>query len=227
MIKKLIIPSILIFLFCTVRIPAQVTTDSLQGTQQVSPIASLTGSNTSVVNNNLGILQSGINNLVASVASINTTLGLYFSNGVLSTSHGGTGTSVALVPSGAIIMWHGSIASIPSGWVLCDGSNSTPDLRNRFIVGADADDSGVAKSTITGSALQTSNGQLPATSASVKWPTNAVASGGSAASNQTGDPFGTLNRAANATSTSISSVSFGTGSLNVATFYALAYIMKI
>ena len=32
--------------------------------------------------------------------------------------------------------WSGSQASIPSGWVLCNGSNSTPDLRNRFIVGA-------------------------------------------------------------------------------------------
>jgi hypothetical protein len=40
------------------------------------------------------------------------------------------------IPSGAIVMWSGSIASIPSGWYLCDGSNSTPDLRNRFIVGA-------------------------------------------------------------------------------------------
>lgn len=40
------------------------------------------------------------------------------------------------VPSGAIIMWSGSIASIPAGWFLCNGSNGTPDLRNRFIVGA-------------------------------------------------------------------------------------------
>jgi hypothetical protein len=39
-------------------------------------------------------------------------------------------------PSGGIVMWSGSIANIPSGWVLCDGTNSTPDLRNRFIVGA-------------------------------------------------------------------------------------------
>lgn len=40
------------------------------------------------------------------------------------------------VPTGAIMMWSGSIASIPSGWLLCNGSNGTPDLRNRFIVGA-------------------------------------------------------------------------------------------
>ena len=42
----------------------------------------------------------------------------------------------ALVPSGAIIMWSGSIASIPSGWALCNGGSGTPDLRDRFIVGA-------------------------------------------------------------------------------------------
>lgn len=45
----------------------------------------------------------------------------------------GTGGSI---PSGGIIMWSGSIASIPAGWVICDGTNSTPDLRNRFVVGA-------------------------------------------------------------------------------------------
>jgi microcystin-dependent protein len=38
------------------------------------------------------------------------------------------------VPSGAILMWRGSI--IPSGWKICNGSNNTPDLRRRFIVGA-------------------------------------------------------------------------------------------
>lgn len=40
------------------------------------------------------------------------------------------------VVSGSIWMWSGSFASIPSGWVLCDGNNSTPDLRNKFIMGA-------------------------------------------------------------------------------------------
>jgi len=47
---------------------------------------------------------------------------------------------------GMIILWHGSIVSIPAGWHLCDGSVGTPDLRDRFVVGAgttyDVDDTG-------------------------------------------------------------------------------------
>jgi microcystin-dependent protein len=42
-------------------------------------------------------------------------------------------------PAGTIVMWSGSTASIPVGWTLCDGKPGTPDLRERFIVGA-ADD---------------------------------------------------------------------------------------
>lgn len=40
------------------------------------------------------------------------------------------------IPSGIIAMWSGAINNIPSGWLLCNGSNGTPDLRDRFIVGA-------------------------------------------------------------------------------------------
>jgi len=53
-----------------------------------------------------------------------------------------------------IMMWSGTIATIPSGWYLCDGNNSTPDLRNKFIIGANADDGGAAKTNVTGSATQ-------------------------------------------------------------------------
>jgi hypothetical protein len=60
-----------------------------------------------------------------------------------------------IIPSGVIVMWSGTIATIPSGWVLCNGSNGTPDLRNRFIIAANADDSGAAKTNVTGSATQT------------------------------------------------------------------------
>jgi len=58
-------------------------------------------------------------------------------------------------PSGGIIMWSGTIATIPSGWLLCNGTSGTPDLRNRFIIGAFSDDSGTAKTTITGTSTQT------------------------------------------------------------------------
>jgi microcystin-dependent protein len=44
------------------------------------------------------------------------------------------GTSYYMVPRGAIIMWSGTIASIPSGWALCNGANGTPNLSDRFIL---------------------------------------------------------------------------------------------
>ncbi len=40
------------------------------------------------------------------------------------------------IPSGVIAIWSGSVVGIPSGWVLCNGSNGTPDLRGMFVVGA-------------------------------------------------------------------------------------------
>ena len=47
-----------------------------------------------------------------------------------------TPPSATPIPAGGIFLWSGSIGSIPSGYVLCNGSNGTPDLRNRFVVGA-------------------------------------------------------------------------------------------
>ncbi len=43
------------------------------------------------------------------------------------------------VPIGGIIMWSGTDAQIPSGWVLCDGTNNTPDLRDRFILASSSE----------------------------------------------------------------------------------------
>lgn len=43
---------------------------------------------------------------------------------------------VGQMPSGVIILWSGSVASIPQGWALCDGTKNTPNLRDRFVVGA-------------------------------------------------------------------------------------------
>ena len=45
-------------------------------------------------------------------------------------------TEASSVPQGSIIPWYGDKANIPDGFALCDGTKGTPDLRNRFLVGA-------------------------------------------------------------------------------------------
>jgi hypothetical protein len=44
-----------------------------------------------------------------------------------------------ILPYGSIIMWYGRVSEIPTGWSLCNGSNGTPDLRDKFVVGASYD----------------------------------------------------------------------------------------
>ncbi len=61
----------------------------------------------------------------------------------------------ALGLRGVIVMWSGAISEVPPGWGLCDGSQGTPDLRDRFVVGAVKDFQGVASCTLTGAATQT------------------------------------------------------------------------
>ena len=65
------------------------------------------------------------------------------------------------IPIGGIIMWSGTIANIPTpGWALCDGSNSTPDLRNRFIVGAHSG-AGTGITSTTGPGISTNTATNP------------------------------------------------------------------
>ena len=71
---------------------------------------------------------------------------------------GASGTTVGggFVPVGGIIMWSG--ATVPAGWGLCDGTQSTPDLRNRFIVGsgssyANGAQGGATTATLTASMI--------------------------------------------------------------------------
>ena len=66
---------------------------------------------------------------------------------LLSDSFGTNATGT--IPIGGIIMWSGSITSIPAGWNLCDGTSGTPNLRDRFVVGAG---SGYAVAATGGSA---------------------------------------------------------------------------
>ena len=52
-------------------------------------------------------------------------------------SGNGSGLSgIEAFVTGMIILWYGNTGNIPTGFVLCDGNNNTPDLRDRFVVGA-------------------------------------------------------------------------------------------
>ena len=70
--------------------------------------------------------------------------GSYGSSGQVLTSQGSSsswawsnvGDLAGGIPSGIICLWEGSSASIPTGWTLCDGTDGTPNLVSKFVVGA-------------------------------------------------------------------------------------------
>ena len=47
-----------------------------------------------------------------------------------------TSQNESSIPKGTILPWYGKSSDIPDGFALCDGTKGTPDLRNRFLVGA-------------------------------------------------------------------------------------------
>lgn len=121
-------------------------------------------------------------------------------------------SSSSMVPVGGIIMWSGSIASIPANWNLCNGTNGTPDLRSRFVVGAggsyNVGDTGGSNSvTLTVDEIPPHTHQVP----------DGSVNGGDGAQN------GPL------TGGSLSTLSTGGGQPheNRPPYYALAYIMRI
>lgn len=136
------------------------------------------------------------------------------------------------IPSGAILLWSGSIASIPSGWYLCDGSNGTPDLRNRFVVGAGSTyavaatggsaDAIVVSHTHTGSTdtagVHTHNYQ-----GSNYQPNNAAGSIPDWIGSST---MTTQSAGAHSHTLTINSTGSSGTNANLPPYYALAYIMK-
>ena len=56
-------------------------------------------------------------------------------------SYAGDGSALSGIEAfvtGMIILWSGAADAIPSGFVLCDGNNNTPNLSGKFVVGYDA-----------------------------------------------------------------------------------------
>ena len=159
---------------------------------------------------------------------------------LLASTGSATPVWVNAFPSGGIIMWSGTIAAIPSGWYLCNGSNGTPDLRNRFVIGAYSDDSGVAKTTITGSSTQTGGSKDAVLVSHTHTATSTVtdpshnhvvwgdAGGGSGGFDGSGDRNQTTDNSYTGitVATSISTEGVSETNANLVPYFALAFIMK-
>jgi hypothetical protein len=123
--------------------------------------------------------------------------------------------SYGIISSGMIVLWSGSIATIPSGFVLCNGSSSTPDLRGKFVIGAQADSGATYDVGDTGGATTATltTNELPA-------HTHNVSAGGvNVGGSYTARGDGGINVAS-------SSAGSGASFSILNPYYALAYIMK-
>ena len=142
--------------------------------------------------------------------------------------------SGATIPAGLISIWSGAIGAVPTGWYICDGTNGTPDLRNRFIVGAGSTYSVGANGgsadaitvTHTHTATTTTTDTGHTHSIGTTSQTAVVSGGGLTGYATTGGTSGS-NTALNitATTTNANAGTSGTNA-NLPPYWALAYIMK-
>lgn len=158
---------------------------------------------------------------------------------------GFTGSTGATGPTGAtglsgfvtgmIIMWSGAIGAVPSGWALCNGSNGTPDLRDKFIVGSgtsyNTGDTGgsadaiVVQHTHTASSVVTDPGHNHTIG---YFPNLRGVGGGANLSDGDASFKATTNNTTGITvATSILSTGSSGTNANLPPYYALAFIMKL
>ena len=147
-------------------------------------------------------------------------------------------TGIEAFVTGMIILWYGNTGNIPTGFVLCDGNNSTPDLRDRFVVGAGSayspSDTGGSKDAVvvshnhSASSSVTDPGHFHTTNnyvarSNYAEPRNfGVGTDGNL--NNTGDTNSKTTGIS--VSTSVSSQGVSGTDKNLPPYYALCYIMK-
>ncbi len=155
-----------------------------------------------------------------------------------SAGSGSTPTWTTQFVSGMIMLWSGSTGSIPSGWVLCNGSNSTPDLRNRFVVGAgdtysvDATggsaDATLVSHTHTATSSVTDPGHKHLSAQGTEFPQYGESGSvnGPNGLRTDGQGFTETKTTGISVSTSLSTAGSSATNANLPPYYALAYIMK-
>ena len=187
------------------------------------------------------------NNLVTAVASKANTLSPTLT-GVPTTPTAAAGTSslqiastafatiaaAAAFPAGGIIMWSGAVSAIPLGWLLCDGTSGTPNLKNRFVVGAGdtyaVDATGGSADAVVVSHTHTATVTDPGHNHTLTaWiGGSAAGQGGGGDAGQRLTTYGTISTATANTGITVANSTSGVSgtNANLPPYYALAYIMK-
>ena len=146
-----------------------------------------------------------------------------------------SGNASAFV-TGMIILWYGDTSNIPGGWVLCNGQNGTPDLRNRFVIGAGdnfsaGDTGGNNLLTLTEANLPSHRHFVVSNSLGGQNRTNSNVSANNQVRKGTGagnlyESYNLASTGSDAAAGRSSAVGSGTAFDNKPKYHALCYIMK-
>ena len=77
-----------------------------------------------------------VNRFVQNDSNPTDSISLQYENNRISAKVNGIEKEIGGVPVGTVLSWYGKLSDMPDGFALCDGTNGTPDLRDRFVVGA-------------------------------------------------------------------------------------------
>ena len=138
------------------------------------------------------------------------------------------------VPSGGIIMWSGATNNIPTGWVICDGANGTPDLRDKFVIGATA---GSGDTTYPGLSPNATGGSADAIVVEHthtitdpghehEWTPSLGSSDYGGSNPASGSPQAVTNTSTETTGITIDNAGSSGTNANLPPYMALAFIMK-
>lgn len=216
---------------------------------------------TGAVDANIGALSILVNSSSGSLSGLSANLGAYqiYANANLVT----TTTSInsisanlgdfqnrtsanigsiqgGITPIGGIILWSGAASAIPTYWRLCDGSNGTPDLRGRFIMGATTTVGNVGTRGGTADAVVVSHTHTatstvtdPAHSHNVGAASNGQGGGGDAGQKLVANFPSSSSKITSSVSTGITvdttnaSTGVSGAGQNLPPYYALCYIMRV
>jgi len=193
----------------------RLTHEGKVGIGTTTPSEKLHVSGNAIVSGNVAIGTADANTLTVygTITSVHSTRQLRVNNPIVATAFIGDGAVV----TGMIVMWSGQIDQIPTGWALCNGYNGTPNLIDRFIVGAGSNKYSVGATGGAESVTLTIN-QMPAHTHNYERIETLIDGGGYFPANNNDSPHSWR---------STTSTGGNQAHENRPPYYAMAFIMKI